>query len=179
MQFENYLIRLPLKEDIDSYYHLIESNRKRLEAFFAGIVVRTQTFADMKTYFADVLQKIEAKTYFPFLIIDTSNQKIIGLVDLKNIDWNIPKGELGCFMDEKYMDKKVAGKALALVVEHIFKEFDFQKIFLRTHKDNAAARKLAENCGFEIEGTIRKDYKNAKGELVDLIYYGKLRDYLS
>ncbi|MFT5779805.1 MAG: ribosomal-protein-serine acetyltransferase [Crocinitomicaceae bacterium] len=38
-----------------------------------------------------------------------------------------------------------------------------------------AAKKLAESCGFEIEGTIRKDYKTTSGELIDLIYYGLLK----
>ena len=34
---------------------------------------------------------------------------------------------------------------------------------------------LLEKCGFEKEGLIRRDYKTTSGELVDLIYYGKLK----
>ena len=30
--------------------------------------------------------------------------------------------------------------------------------------------------GFELEGTIRRDYKTTKGEVVDLNYYGKVFD---
>ena len=37
------------------------------------------------------------------------------------------------------------------------------------------AKALAEKCGFELEGTIRKDYRNNAGQLVDLHYYGKLK----
>jgi len=36
------------------------------------------------------------------------------------------------------------------------------------------AKKLAESCGFQVEGIIRRDYKTTTGELVDLLYYGKL-----
>ena len=98
MNFDSYCIRLIKKDDLEAYYNLIESNRKRLESFFAGIVIRTQTLEATKIYFNEVLKKVEDKIYFPYFVIDTNTQKIIALVDLKNIDWNIPKGELGCFV---------------------------------------------------------------------------------
>lgn len=33
---------------------------------------------------------------------------------------------------------------------------------------------MAEKCGFIPEGLIRNDYKKSNGEIVDLIYYGKI-----
>ena len=50
----------------------------------------------------------------------------------------------------------------------------FTKLFLRTSPANTDACLLAEKCGFEIEGLLRKDYKTTSGELVDLRYYGLL-----
>jgi ribosomal-protein-serine acetyltransferase len=54
--------------------------------------------------------------------------------------------------------------------------FWFCKTFLGTHQNNIAAQRVAEKCGFEKEGVIRKDYKTTKGELVDLIYYGRVKE---
>ncbi|MEQ9169125.1 MAG: GNAT family protein, partial [Fulvivirga sp.] len=59
-------------------------------------------------------------------------------------------------------------------VDYCFEHYGFKKIFLRTHHSNKPAQIIAEKCGFEIEGTIRMDYKTTSGELVDLIYYGRL-----
>ena len=53
-------------------------------------------------------------------------------------------------------------------------KYKFQKLFLRTHASNISAKKVAENCGFELEGIIRKDYKTTSGKIIDLAYYGKL-----
>jgi RimJ/RimL family protein N-acetyltransferase len=39
---------------------------------------------------------------------------------------------------------------------------------------NVPAIRVAEGAGFEREGLIRRDYKTATGELVDLLYFGKL-----
>jgi ribosomal-protein-serine acetyltransferase len=175
MIFDQYQIRLLQPTDQQAYFQLIENNRTRLEDFFAGTVAKTRTLADTETFIADIVQKCADKKYFPFIVLDTTNHQIAGFIDVKNIDWNIPKAELGCFVDEKYEGKKISSTALQLVIDHLFEQHGFVKLFLRTHQNNASARKLAEKCGFEIEGTIRKDYKTTKGELVDLIYYGKLR----
>jgi RimJ/RimL family protein N-acetyltransferase len=65
---------------------------------------------------------------------------------------------------------------LQLFLEYCFKTLNFNKVFLRTHISNIEAKALAEKCGFILEGKIRSDYKTSSGEIVDLLYYGKLKD---
>lgn len=175
MNFDNFKVRLLEISDLEKYYSLIENNRKRLEDFFTGTVSRTKTFEETKLFLQEIIQKREDKLYFPFIIENVESGEIIGFVDIKNIDWNIPKAELGCYTDENYAGKGITSKAFSLVVEYCFNHFEFKKLFLRTHESNISAQKLAEKSGFEIEGRIRKDYKTTNGEIVDLIYYGKVK----
>ena len=175
MQFDNYIVRQPKLTDLENYFQMIERNRPRLEDFFAGTVSKTKTYGDTEVFLADMMRRIKAKTYLPFIIIDSISQTIIGYVDVKNIDWNLPKAELGCYIDESCAGKGISKKALLLVIRHLFDDHGFNKLFLRTHQENQAARALAEACGFEREGLLRRDYKTTKGEIVDLIYYGLLK----
>jgi ribosomal-protein-serine acetyltransferase len=174
MNFDNFSIRLLTIEDAAGFYQLIDANRPRLEAFLAGTVSRTRTLEDTKLYATEITEKAKQKTYLPFLILDNQNGSLVGFIDVKNIDWKIPKGELGCFIDDKYSNKGILTKALRTFTEFCFNSYGFNKLFLRTHQSNLSARRVAENCGFEIEGRIRRDYKTTSGELVDLIYYGKI-----
>ncbi|GGI57631.1 GNAT family N-acetyltransferase [Winogradskyella haliclonae] len=176
MQFDNYNIRLLQNSDIDAYYKMVSKNRKRLEDFFTGTTSRTKTFEDTKAFLAEMLEKVNKREYFPYIIEDTKTHTIAGFLDLKNVDWKIPKTEMGLYIDEKYAGKGLSTKAFILFCEHCFKEHGFRKLFLRTHPKNHSARKIAEKAGFKIEGTIRCDYKTTSGQLVDLIYYGKLND---
>lgn len=179
MQFDHYSIRLLTSEDLLPFFQLIDRNRKRLEDFFSGTVARTLTFETTQEYVKEIVTKAEQKTYFPFLIIDGSNGQLAGFIDIKNIDWRIPRGELGCFMDEAYAGKGISAKALSIFTDHCFSEMGFNKLFLRTHESNASARRVAEKCGFEIEGMIRNDHKTTAGKIVDLVYYGKIPGYRS
>jgi RimJ/RimL family protein N-acetyltransferase len=174
MQFDNYSIRLLTEEDLEGYFELVENNRKRLEDFFTGTVSKTQTLEDTRTFLVDILQRANNKTYFPYIIVEDDSRKIVGFLDLKNLDWSVPKSEVGCYIDEHYAGQGITTKAFCLFCDFCFKEYGFQQLFLRTHETNTSARRVAEKCGFEIEGTIRKDYKTTSGELVDLIYYGRL-----
>jgi RimJ/RimL family protein N-acetyltransferase len=174
MRFDNYSIRLLSTEDVDAYFELVKRNRKRLEDFFTGTVSKTGTLESTREFVLDMMNRTKERTYFPYLLVDDTDQKIIGFFDLKNIDWNIPKSEVGCYIDERYAGKGLVTKAFGLFCDFCFTEFNFSKLFLRTHHSNSSARRVAEKCGFEIEGTIRRDYKTSSGALVDLIYYGRL-----
>jgi ribosomal-protein-serine acetyltransferase len=174
MDFEHYSIRLLETGDLLPYFNLVEKNRKRLEAFFAGTATRTKTFEDTRIFLNEILEKSIARVYFPYIIIDNRSNQLIGFLDIKNIDWNIPKAELGCYVDEAYAGKGIITNAFALFTSHCFTTYKFVKLFLRTHAGNTAARRVAEKCGFEMEGTIRRDYKTSSGEIVDLLYYGKI-----
>lgn len=176
MKFENYVIRLIEKEDSHSFFKLIECNRPRLEDFIVGIVSKTKSIMDTEIFMDEVIQKKMNKTYFPYIIIDTNKNDLIGFLDIKNIDWNIPKAEIGYFIDNNYTGKGIAKKALNQIVLHYFYSLKFSKFLLRIHRDNKASINVAEKCGFVVEGIITKDYKKTNGEVVDMIYYGKINE---
>ncbi len=175
MQFDNYTIRLLTMDDLEGYMELVDKNRKRLEDFFTGTVSRTKTPEDTGAFLTDILERAQNRTYYPYILTEDQTGKIVGYLDLKNIDWSIPKSEVGCYIDELYAGKGITTKAFSVFCEFCFKAYGFEKLFLRTHETNTSARRVAEKCGFEKEGVLRKDYKTSSGELVDLIYYGRLR----
>lgn len=172
LAFDKYLIKPLEKTDIDPYYKMVERNRKRLEDFFTGTVSKTQDLDATKNFLEEISVRRDEKKYYPYIIIDKTSNEIVGFIDLKNIDWSIPKTEIGCYAEEKFAGRGIMRQALTLLIAHAFSEFNFRKIFLRTHHSNKDAIRLAEKCGFEVEGHIKMDYKTTSGEIVDLLYYG-------
>jgi ribosomal-protein-serine acetyltransferase len=176
LEFEHYKIELIAADKSEALFDLIEANRPRLEDFFAGTVSRTRTLKDTIDYCVEIQNRIESKTYFPYMITDNNTTKFVGLVDVKNIDWNVPKAELGSFIDSEYEGKGIVSKATSLVVEHSVEKYKFIKLLCRANSRNKGSIAVILKNGFELEGTIRKDYRTAKGEIVDLNYYGRVFD---
>jgi ribosomal-protein-serine acetyltransferase len=176
MQFNQYHIRQLEETDLENYFLLIDKNRQRLEDFFAGTVAITKTMEETQKHLSDVINKAKDKQYFPFIVEDTDSGKIISSIQVKNFDWNVPKAEIGYYVDQDYEGKGIVSKATSLIVDFCFEELALSKLFIRTHEANAGSRKVAEKNGFLLEGTIRRDYRTTSGELVDLMYYGLLKE---
>jgi ribosomal-protein-serine acetyltransferase len=179
MNFGHYQVRLLNMDDLQAYFQLIDRNRQRLEDFFAGTVAITKTLDETRDHLEDVIARTEMKNYFPFVVTDISTGQIISSIQVKNIDWNVPKAELGYYIDSTYEGKGIVTKATAMIIDYCFTGLNLGKLFIRTHEANVGSRKVAEKNGFILEGTIRRDYKTTAGELVDLMYYGLLREEYS
>ena len=175
MNFDHYSLRLLRLGDLDPYFELVQRNRERLADRFVGTVSRTKTLEEAQEFVEEMIKHTISNTYFPYVIIDDNEDRIIGFIDLKNIDWDIPKTQIGFYIDEDHEGKGIISKAVSKIIDYCFDEKGFEKLFMRIHPENLAAQKVAEKCGFELEGTIRKDYKTPSGKLVDLLYYGKVK----
>lgn len=160
----------------EALFELIDSNRLRLETYFAGTVSQTKTLANTLQYCQTIEQRRKNRTYFPFIISDKTGdaERFIGLIDVKNIDWNIPKAEIGYFIDANYEGQGIISNALSSVLDHLEQTFRFKKLLCRASGDNLGSINVALKNGFELEGIIRKDYKTTNNEIVDLHYYGKV-----
>ena len=174
MTFNHFEINLLQPNEGGAFFNLIDSNRKRLEDFFAGTVSKTRTLKDTMGYCVEMQQRITNKSYFPYMITDTRTRNFVGLVDVKNIDWNVPKAELGSFIDATYEGQGLTTKATCLVVDHIVEKHKFIKLLCRANSRNKGSIAVILKNGFELEGTIRNDYRTTKGEIVDLNYYGRV-----
>ncbi len=169
---KDFNIRLINRNDANLLFDLIQENRNRLVDFFAGTVKHTNTLRDTVDYCLVIEDKIKSKEYFPYFILNGSND-VIGFIDFKNIDWSIPKAELGAFIDANFEGKGFVTKTFNYLLESVIQEHDFKKLYCRIAQENHRSIQLALRCGFKLEGTIVKDYRTTKGELVDLNYYGK------
>ena len=155
-------------------YDIIERNRKELNSYFAGTTSKTNTLEDTLAYSLKIEERIEKNEYFPFLLINIINNQLVGLVDVKNIDWSIPKAELGYFIDKDSGGKGITSKAVGVVIDYLIEKYQFQKLLCRVGSENIGSIKIAIKNGFQLEGTIRRDYKTTSGKLVDLNYYGRI-----
>lgn len=161
-------------EDLEAYYTLINNNRDRLKSYFPKTIESTQNLQEAKNHLSKINQKFVNKEIYPFGVF--KNKLLIGWLSLKNIDWRIPKGELAYFIDKKYEGNGIISSALKEIIKFAFNELKMEKIYTRTGSDNLGSKKLAIKYGFKQEGILRNEFR-LNGELIDTIYFGKLKNH--
>lgn len=67
-------------------------------------------------------------------------------------------GEIAYCLSKKYWRKGIMSKAIKLLTDYYFENFDLVRISAEVIEPNTASRKLLEKCGFELEGILRKKY---------------------
>jgi ribosomal-protein-serine acetyltransferase len=175
MTFDNFVIRPICSEDSSNYHLFVDQNKDRLTKYFPKTLNANKDISSTTAHIVERLRLAEKKEFFTFIILDNLSDKIIGTVFIKDLDWTIPKGELGFFIDKAYEGKGIITNAVAIISNHCFQSMGLNKIFMRIAEDNVSSRRVAEKNEFKIEGVLRKDFKTAEGKLIDVVYYGLIQ----
>ena len=61
------------------------------------------------------------------------------------------------------------------MLRYAFERLTMNRIDLQCRADNLVSRRVAERCGFRLEGCQRLRHRKKSGVLVDRLWYGLLR----
>lgn len=128
---------------------------------------------DCIAYVEDKVALADKREMFVFVIL--VEEKIAGLLIVKNINWRIPKCELAYFIDRTHEGQSVMSVALDMLLEHCFNTLKMHKIYICVSPENERSRRLPIKKGFKLEGLLRHEFRIETGELVDVEYYGKIK----
>jgi RimJ/RimL family protein N-acetyltransferase len=109
---------------------------------------------------------------FQLAICLKEDNRHIGNIHLRNIDWVSRLAEVGLFIgDAENWSKGYGTCALRLIVRHAFRDLGLRRIFLTVLASNQRAVTCYEKCGFVVEGRLRRHAYKC-GEFRDLIFMG-------
>jgi RimJ/RimL family protein N-acetyltransferase len=156
---------------------LYQSNRERFSDGFPKSVASLIDEDAARIYIQSKAIEWEARTGFWYGILsrfNPSEPKLIGQVQIKNVDWELSRAEIAYLLDREFEGRGLMSEALGLILEACFDSLGLNKVFLRAIVGNARSSKLAERFGFTKEGTLREDFLTLGKKRVDLDYFGLL-----
>lgn len=101
-----------------------------------------------------------------FLVTDAAAGTLLGACGLGGIDRDNAVGEIGFWAAAPARGRGVTTAALRLVCRWAFDELGLARIGWRAYVPNHGSRRVAERCGFTIEGRLRSSYVQ-RGQRVD------------
>lgn len=108
-----------------------------------------------------------------FIIYVKQENKAVGSVYLRDIDFQNEKAEYGIFIGEKdYLGEGIGSEAATLITDYGFNILKLHKIMLRVFASNKSAIASYEKVGFEKEGYLKDEVK-IDGQYRDIIFMAK------
>lgn len=89
-----------------------------------------------------------------------------GQVDIEHLDRNARTAEVGLWLSSEHTHRGIVAGIGDLVLDHLFGEVGLERLAAAICVDNVPARHLAQNAGFEYEGTMA-DYLDVGGRRRD------------
>ena len=83
--------------------------------------------------------------------------------------------ELGYFLVRDATGQGFATEAARAALGYAFTHLEVSRVDLQCRADNLASQRVAERCGFRLEGRQRLRHRLKSGALVDRLWYGLLR----
>lgn len=169
------VVRRFREHDGDAFYQLVQANHSRLADHFPVLHSAIHSTLQAEWYVRKLLAEWLELRGFHFAVWEKEQANIIGFIQLTDIDWRIPKGEVRFFIDRDYENQGLMTEALQKMVLFAFNQLGLEKITARPAMDNYASQRLVRKVGFQREGDLRADYRRPAGDLVDVMLFGLAR----
>jgi len=144
----NYNINKISEDDASSLCDLMVSNAERFKRFFPKTLEQNLTLALAETFTTNKAQEFAAKEEFLYTIKKSKTKKVIGLVYIKELDWEKKQGEFAYCIDSNYEGKGLTSKIVKELSRYAFTNLGLVTLQIIVHKTNIGSVKVAEKCGY-------------------------------
>ncbi|MDF2715687.1 MAG: acetyltransferase [Paenibacillus sp.] len=169
-------IRMPMPGDGKAVYEAVQASLAELQPWlpFANKEQSEQgTEAGIRESHAKFLRREDMR----LLLFLKETGQLIGSSGLHNPNWDVPKFEIGYWLDTRYSGRGYMTEAVKGISSFAFNELKACRVEIRCDSRNEKSRAIPERLGFALEGTLRNEDLSADGrELRDTVIYAKLSD---
>lgn len=102
-------------------------------------------------------------------------KKLIGTIDIR-VDMKKSKAELGYVLNQAFAKRGYATEAAAALMKFAFETLELEKVVASCDTRNTASEAVMKRLGMQKEGLSRHHEIWKKGEWVDMLFYGLLRE---
>jgi len=123
-------------------------NAERLQRFFPGTLKENLT-PDLSKYFVQQkVKEFKSKEEFLFVLKEKENHTLIGLIYLKELDWQKKQGEIAYAVSYSVEGKGYMTETVQAISKWAFEEQHLKTLQIIAHKTNMGSLRVAEKCGY-------------------------------
>lgn len=117
------------------------------------------------------------RTTLDWLIIRKSDDHLLGIITLLDIEWHTPRFEILYWLRTSCTRQGYATEAAQGITDFAFERLGAKRVVITCNANNVRSAAVAHRLGFDHEGTLRHTGRDLRtGALVDELNFAKVRD---
>ena len=147
------------------------ANEDRLKRYFPKTLEQNLT-PDLSNHFVSkMVKQFEDKEVFLFTLRENESKKLVGLVYIKEVDWDTKQGEFAYCIDYNVEGKGVMTEAIKQLSDYAFDALGLETLQIISHKSNMGSVKAAENSNFTWVKTLKNEFTPLGGKPLNMELY--------
>ncbi|MFS4466384.1 GNAT family N-acetyltransferase [Maribacter sp. 2210JD10-5] len=169
-EFDSHIIEPVHEKHAWRLCDFVTINADRFKKYFPETLKANLT-PDLAGYFTSKKVKaFQKKEEFLFILKEKTDRTIIGLIYLKELDWEKGQGELAYAVSYTFEGKGYISKSVSAICDWAFKQ-GLKTLQIIVNKENTKSIKVAENCGFLWKATLPKKFTPPNSIALDMELY--------
>jgi len=172
------LLRTPAPGDGPLLFDAVAESLRELRRYLASMpwVAAEPSVEASEVFCRSAHANFHARKDFPYLIFESSGSRLLGVCGLHRPVWGTPKLEVGYWCRTSALGNGYVTEAVQAVCAHAFERLGAARLEILADSENLASRRVAERCGFVLEGTLRSERRDPRGCLRDTCIYARFPD---
>lgn len=137
---------------------LLVSNTERFIRFLPLTLADNRTLESTRNYIKRKIEAAENRDEFVFVLKDKYHIQIIGLIILKQINWDTKQGEFAYCIGNSHKGKGLMSEAIRVVSLYVKDKLGLTTLQIITHKTNDSSLNVALNAGFTWKRTLINEF---------------------
>lgn len=171
LDFENYYIEAIAEKDAWKLCDFIIANSDRLKRYFPQTLAQNLTPDLARIFVLKKAKQFAAREEFLFKLKEKKNQTIIGLVYVKELDWDKKQAEMAYCIGYQFEGEGIITQTVKALSKYAFDTLGLQTLQIIVHKTNPGSIKVAEKCGYTWQRTLLKEHTPPGEAALDMELY--------
>ncbi|MGR3764059.1 GNAT family N-acetyltransferase [Rossellomorea sp. NS-SX7] len=175
IETERLLLRMPMPGDGNVINEAIKASHSDLKPWL-GFAQTLPSVEETESNTREAHANFIARKALRYLVFCKETNEFIGSTGFHNIDWDVPKFEIGYWIDSRKSGKGYMREAVNRLTELALTDLNGKRVEIRCESENVRSRMIPEKLGYELEGILKNEDLSVDGKRVtDTCIYGMVR----
>jgi ribosomal-protein-serine acetyltransferase len=158
------IIRAPELSDVPFIYQAIRESIKELQPFMPW-ATEDYTVDMCEENLRGAIAKFLTREDFRMCFLDKDSGRMIGNTGFHRTEWTVPRFEIGYWCRTSETGKGYVTEAVRALSKIAFETLNAARVEICCDDLNIKSAAVAERCGYTLEGVMKNDERNSRGEL--------------
>jgi RimJ/RimL family protein N-acetyltransferase len=158
------------------YYQAGQKNRQHLQRFESGnSILAIENEEDGERMIRQLAAEWDAHKSFLMGAFEKTTGLFVAQIYIGAVNWQLPEFEIGYFVDKDHEGRGFVTEAVRGALVFAFQHLKAHRVCLHCSDANERSRRVAERCGFILEGHLRETHRQPDGSFSGDFSYGLLK----